>query len=308
MTTKEHFYKNVIPFFNLDSYFANGYMGQDVVVATMESTHSKHGYDVYNTLMTYAPLCEVVSYTDEIGVSTIGDTDTNVEFPKFIDWCIEHNVDIISSSLSWDCQKEEERKAIEKAYENGIIFLNCAGNNGHEIKSDDINKPYYYKEECITIGGIALDTNLKISWAKFSSGESSCYGNAVDCCGLAKNTPVLDEDGNVYSWSGTSSATPMVAGLISCYKSFDKTLNSKNIYKKLIDKLNIAYTYKNIEHKIFILPKLEEVMNDNQNWKEEFDEVWQRATKLKVVDGTRPDDKVTRNELMVILDRLGLLK
>lgn len=35
---------------------------------------------------------------------------------------------------------------------------------------------------------------------------------------------------------------------------------------------------------------------------------WEKATKAKVVDGTRPQEPVTREQLAVILDRLGLIK
>ncbi len=35
---------------------------------------------------------------------------------------------------------------------------------------------------------------------------------------------------------------------------------------------------------------------------------WDKATNLKIMDGTRPQDDITRQEIAVILDRLGLLK
>ena len=37
-------------------------------------------------------------------------------------------------------------------------------------------------------------------------------------------------------------------------------------------------------------------------------EAWEKATKLKVIDGTRPQGEVTREQLVVVLDRLNLLK
>lgn len=41
-------------------------------------------------------------------------------------------------------------------------------------------------------------------------------------------------------------------------------------------------------------------------WEEEFAEAWDAATQDGIVDGTRPTDPVTRNELAVILRRLNL--
>ena len=37
-------------------------------------------------------------------------------------------------------------------------------------------------------------------------------------------------------------------------------------------------------------------------------DAWERATDAKIVDGTRPYDQLTRQELVVVLDKLGLIK
>ena len=95
--------------------------------------------------------------------------------------------------------------------------------------------------------------------------------------------------------------------MLATYKSANSNLNNKNIFD-LINNNYIPLEYKDREYKILILPKLEGINMESKDWKIEFEEVWERATKLKVVDGTRKDDPITRNELVVILDRLGLLK
>lgn len=303
MTTKEHFEKNILPYFNIKEYFDKGYKGQGITIATMESTTDSHGNMVVDTLLTYAPNCKVISYTDIFDISTMSDNGENVEFPKFADWCIENKADIITSSLDWSCNREEERQAIQKLYDNGIIFCNCAGNSGGLIKHSNKNKTYGFDKECLTISGIMLDTKGKISWSGFN------YGEGVDLCSIGTGTPTIArQTGTWYGWGGTSSATPMVAGMLATYKSFDKTLNAKNVFEKIVDKMTTYCEYEDYKHKILILPKMEDVNMENKDWKLEFEEVWERATKLKVVDGTRPNEPITRNELVVILDRLGLLK
>lgn len=152
-----------------------------------------------------------------------------------------------------------------------------------------------------------MDVKGNIKWSGFN------YGESVDLCTLGSNTPTFNDDDLMYSWSGTSSATPMCAGMLATYKSFDNELNAQNVFEKIVNKMITTITYKGYEHKILILPNMEDVMlekedNKTPQWKLEFDEVWDRATKLKVVDGTRPNDAITRNELLVILDRLGLIK
>ena len=52
--------------------------------------------------------------------------------------------------------------------------------------------------------------------------------------------------------------------------------------------------------------EVKNVSNDNTPaaWAKD---AWERATNAKIVDGTRPTEPVTRQELAVILDRLGLI-
>lgn len=43
------------------------------------------------------------------------------------------------------------------------------------------------------------------------------------------------------------------------------------------------------------------------DWEQERDEAWQAAKEAGILDGTRPEDPVTRQELAVVLERLRLL-
>ena len=43
------------------------------------------------------------------------------------------------------------------------------------------------------------------------------------------------------------------------------------------------------------------------DWEQERDEAWQAAKEAGILDGTRPEDSVTRQELAVVLDRLNLI-
>lgn len=151
-----------------------------------------------------------------------------------------------------------------------------------------------------------FDTNNKISKSSFSN-----YGTAVDVMEIGSSTIVIT-NGNYWSWSGTSAATPMLAGLLATYKSYDKTLNSKNVMK-LFDDSHINLTYKDIDYNIFILPKLvekkEENMEGNKNEPSSWaKDAWEKAIKLGITDGTNPQGNITREQVIVILDRLGLIK
>jgi len=48
--------------------------------------------------------------------------------------------------------------------------------------------------------------------------------------------------------------------------------------------------------------------NDNNKPSTWSEKAWNKATASKTVDGTRPKENITREEVIVILDRLGLIK
>ncbi len=295
MTQKEK-YQMILEKFNIKEYFDRGFKGQDVKIASIESLTSEHGRKVYLTLKTYAPLCDVYSFNDEFGVSAVGDQNTidTIMFPKFVDWCIEKKIDIITSSLCWGADEKVEREGIQKLYDNGIIFLNCAGNNGDE---DNLNEGYDASNidvGVISVSGVTINDKGEIKWA------GRDYGSAIDVLGISENLPILYDADKFMAWSGTSAATPFIASMFAVLKS-STNVNSKNAMS-YIEKYSDIFEYDGIDYNLFKMPVYK------KSWKEEFDESWQKATKLGVVDGTRPNDNITRNELIVILDRLKLLK
>jgi len=57
-----------------------------------------------------------------------------------------------------------------------------------------------------------------------------------------------------------------------------------------------------------IVERVNEYMTQQQIPSDWAKEAWEKAVKFKIVDGTFPHDPLTREQLVVILDRLGLLK
>lgn len=305
MTVKDHFKNQILPFFNIKDYWDNGYKGQGIVVASVEGTDSKHGYDVMNTVLTYAPECTFISYNDcHKDTSATGGDSTHSNFDEFADWCIENKVDIVTSSLDWLCDTQEALDGIQKLYNAGIIFCNAGSNDGIEVKhSDQPRKTYNIDKEVISVGGIMFDIKEKITWSGFN------YGEAIDVCGIAKNCPTIDKKlGTYYSWTGTSVATPMVVGMLATYKSYDNTLNNKNIWD-MIDNLDVTCDYKGFTHKVFILPKyVEKEIKAMEDKDEKFTSEWAKESRkhlmeLGITDGLRPKDLLTREELWTMLDR-----
>lgn len=302
MTIKEK-YEVILEKLNIKEYFNKGYKGQNVKIASIESLKSEHGRNVYLTLKTYAPLCDVYSFNDEVGISAIGDANTSdtINFPKFVDWCIEKGIRVVSSSLDWNADEPEEVKAIQKLYDNGIIFFNCAGNKGKEIVLGESDKASCIDEGVVAVSSVTLDSKGKFTWTGYN------YGNAVDVVTIGYNIPILYDIDKFMNWSGTSSSTPFLAAMSADMISANDSINSKNI-EQIIEDSSEDFEYKGLMYNRFIMPTLEKLENYVLTWKEEFARSWQKATKLKIVDGLRPNENITRNELIVILDRLELLK
>lgn len=302
MTQKEK-YEMILEKLNIKEYFDNGFKGQNVKVASIESLKSKHGRNVYLTLKTYAPLCDVYSFNDEMGISAISDHNTpdTIMFPKFVDWCIDKGINIVTSSLCWSASHDVEREAIKKLYDNGIIFLNCAGNDGDEDNFGDGNDASNIDEGVISVSSVTMDSKGKITWTGYD------YGEAIDVVTIGYSLPILYDADKFMCWSGTSAATPLMAAMTADVISANEDINSKNI-EQVIEDSSEDFEYEGIKYKRFIMPSLKILGKYELTWQEMFEKTWNKATKLGVVDGTRKNEYITRNELVVILERLGLLK
>lgn len=312
MATIRDKFDEICNILNLNDYYDKGYKGQNVIIASVESTDSDHGSMVKDTIKTYAPNCKLISFNDEhINKSATGDNNVNQSFPLFVDWCIENKVDIVTSSLDWSCDKESELKAIQKLYDNGIIFCNCAGNDGHEIFRSSLCRTYSLDEEIISVSGLGLDSKGKITWAGFN------YGEPVDVVTFGSLVPTLDKDGHWYSWSGTSVATPLFASLLALVKSTGFKLTSKGVFA-LIDMYNKPFNYKDRDYKMFVLPPINELLSRVDNNPSKGDDINMDNNKpsdwaveavnymkeIGITDGTRLKDTITREEVITLLYRL----
>lgn len=85
--------------------------------------------------------------------------DMNNEAPmsriiEGINWCVEHNVDIIKMSFGTSRYSEILEEAIRYADKNGILMIAAAGNRGTVDSKDCIDYPAAY-EEVLSVGSVA---------------------------------------------------------------------------------------------------------------------------------------------------------
>lgn len=157
---------------------------------------------------------------------------------KAIDYAIEHHVQVISASWGASVSPSTAKplvEAIERAEKAGIIFVTAAANDGKNNDTTDVYPANAGLPNMITVAA-SNSSDSKPSWSNYGKAKVSLAapGEAI------MSTLPGDKYGNL---SGTSMATPLVAGLVAFLKAQDATLTGAEI-KALLQttgaKVNIA--------------------------------------------------------------------
>lgn len=123
---------------------------------------------------------------------------------KSVNWLIDKRVDVINMSFSSSGANKQYAELIKKAYNNGICMICAAGNEGN-LGGNTIGYPARFAE---TVAVSAVDINKNI--ADFSS-----RGNAAEICAAGINIYSCYPGGTYATLSGTSMATPIIAGAVA---------------------------------------------------------------------------------------------
>jgi thermitase len=150
-----------------------------------------------------------------------GDLNNGV---KAIDYAIEKKVDVISASWGAAVPRSQATPLIEaigRAEKAGIIFVVAASNDG---KNNDSYEVYPANAGLSNTLSVAASNQQdgKPSWSNY--GRSSVHLSSPGD-GIMSTLP-KDSYGNL---SGTSMATPLVAGLVAFVKAQDMSLNAVQI-------------------------------------------------------------------------------
>ncbi|MBQ2896950.1 MAG: S8 family peptidase [Clostridia bacterium] len=121
---------------------------------------------------------------------------------KSFDWLISKKVHVINMSFSASEPNEYEKMMIKKCYDNGIVLVGAAGNDGGKGDEDTIGYPAKYEK---VIAVTAVDMNL--NRAPFSS-----QGNKAQVAAAGTNILSTYKNNTYAVLSGTSMATPLITG------------------------------------------------------------------------------------------------
>lgn len=189
--------------------------------------------------------------------------------------------------------------------------------------------------------GIALNNvwgvgALRFLWSSMVNGQPTAdatmplapadYTSISDYVDFCAPTDLVDNNGD--SFGGTSCSTPVLCGMIALVNDFfiqktGKPLTRAMMYKFLQDNTKDVYLAGKDDKTGLGLPilpdpdqiditryiemdeKTEKLVSAASPWAQES---WRKAILLGATDGTNPKGNLTREQLMVILNKLGVLK
>jgi thermitase len=150
-----------------------------------------------------------------------GDLDNAV---KAIDYAIEHGAQVISASWGAAVPRSQAApllEAIKRADDKGIIFVAAAANDGKNNDNVEMYPANNGYPNSITVAASGPNDE-KPSWSNFGTAKVHVASPGLN---IMSSLP-----GNKYGeLSGTSMATPLVAGLVALLKAQDAGLSGAQI-------------------------------------------------------------------------------
>ena len=130
------------------------------------------------------------------------------DFLDGVDWAVNHGADVINMSLGSGLSAQQVaawQPTFTDAWEAGSMVIAAAGNNN--------NSMLFYPASFANVMSVSATTNGDVK-ASFSS-----YGPAVDVSAPGVSVASTFKDNEYWAMSGTSMATPHVAGLAALIRS-----------------------------------------------------------------------------------------
>ena len=143
-----------------------------------------------------------------------------------IRYAVDNGADVINLSLGGGDYNANMFNAIQYASEQGTVVVMASGNSGAYMPG--------YPARYATDYGIAVGaTDINGSRASFSNRAGTEVMNYVTAPGVNIYSSILN-DSYTY-WSGTSMATPHIAGIAALLESYDNTLGVEEVEEIIIN-------------------------------------------------------------------------
>ena len=177
---------------------------------------------------------------------------------RALDLCVQRNVDIVNMSLGSNYGSRVLDAAVDATAQAGVLTCVAAGNSGPYAST--INSPAS-AQQSIAVAATQADGQV----ASFSSrGPNPWYAWAKpDIASFGVNVISASHQGGTCVMSGTSMATPAVAGVLAClverfHEDFDARFLAESILKEAADPF--GQTYNSVGQGYVSLPVLQTYM------------------------------------------------
>lgn len=143
-----------------------------------------------------------------------------------IDWAIQQKLDIVNLSVTTSQSSNALKEVVKKAYDQGMLLFAASGNSQQVLPSTtEVLFPARY-ENVIAVGSIGQN-NKRSSFSYFGSQlEFVAPGDAILSTSQNPSTTTSEDYGYL---SGTSMASPNVAGVAALYMEQNPTLTNSQI-------------------------------------------------------------------------------
>ena len=170
-----------------------------------------------------APEASLLSASVALGVTT--DISSDDQIAQAIRWSVDNGASVINMSLtrnslewprSWD-------DAFLYAFDNDVVIVAAAGNRG--TGTEEVGAPATIPG-VLTVAG--LDANGEASY------DASSQGITIGVAAPGEELVGVAASGQYVTWSGSSGATPLVAGLVALVRASHPELNAANVIQRVL--------------------------------------------------------------------------
>ena len=189
------------------------------MVASLAAGRGNNGTD---GVIGSAPEAQLLSVSMSFGG---GDVSPDDQIAKAVRWAVDNGADVISLSLTRNTRDWPESwdRAFSHAAANDVVVIAAAGNRGSGTVA--VGAPATMPG-VLTVGGV----NREGRASDTASAQGITIGVMAPSEGLVGAIP----GGNYVSWSGTSGATPIVAGIVALVRAAYPNLDAANVINRVL--------------------------------------------------------------------------